>query len=128
MYHKCVKCGTMYERASEEILVGCSCGSKLFYFVKPQSAGKKKDPEESECFYESDDDEGREMMIFDIETINVISNGKYELNIDSLMNGRDNDGLIYKYGDGKYGIDINVGMAHPSKNLISKNLINKKKR
>ena len=109
MYHKCVKCGKIYERASEEILVGCSCGSKLFYFVKPQSANKKKDSEEVECFYELEDDTS-EITIFDIEAINVISNGKYELNLDRMMNPKERDGIIYRYGDGKYGIDLNVSM------------------
>jgi predicted nucleic acid-binding Zn-ribbon protein len=119
MFHKCVKCGKVYERASEEIIVGCSCGSKLFYFVKSQSASKKKNSEDVEYFYELEDDENKEIIIFDIEAVNVKSSGKYELNIESLMN---HDGLIYKYGDGKYSIDIQTNMN----NL--KNSHNKKKR
>jgi len=103
MHHKCVKCGKVYEQASEEILIGCACGSKLFYFVKPESATKKKDSDEVEYFYELEDDENHELIVFDIEAINVKGSGKYELNIDSMLK---NDGLIYKYGDGKYGIDI----------------------
>jgi uncharacterized protein len=111
MFHKCVKCGKMYEHASEEILSGCACGSKLFYFVKSKSEGKKKKSSEAisedvEYFYELEDDANREIIVFDIESINIKSSGKYELNLDGLMNNKDTTGLIYKYGDGKYSIDL----------------------
>jgi hypothetical protein len=119
MQHKCVKCGKVYEKGSEEILNGCTCGSKLFYFLKSGSKGKKgkealKDDSDSmDYFYELEDDENQEMMVFDIEAINVKSSGKYELNIQSLM---DNDGLIYRYGDGKYSIDIDRTLKNSRKN------------
>ncbi|MBS3143917.1 hypothetical protein J4446_03535, partial [Candidatus Woesearchaeota archaeon] len=32
MPHQCVRCGNMYEDGSEEILKGCSCGSRFFFF------------------------------------------------------------------------------------------------
>ena len=111
MLHKCVKCGKLYEHASEEILNGCICGSKLFYFVKSKSESKKKKSGEAishdvEYFYELEDDVNKEIIIFDIESINIKSSGKYELNIDGLMNHNTDSGLIYKYGDGKYSIDL----------------------
>jgi predicted nucleic acid-binding Zn-ribbon protein len=113
MYHKCVKCGKLYEQASEEILSGCLCGSKLFYFVKSKTASKKKTSSETissediEYFYELEDDVNQEIIVFDIESINIKSSGKYELNLDGLMNNKNvNDGLIYKYGEGKYSIDL----------------------
>jgi len=111
MYHKCVKCDRIYEQASEEIINGCTCGSKLFYFVK-SADGKKKNSkdtvtEDIDYFYELEDDENHEIIIFDIEAINIKSSGKYELNLDGLMN---NDGLIYKYGEGKYSIDLDNNM------------------
>jgi uncharacterized protein len=110
MHHKCVKCGKIYEHAAEEILSGCICGSKMFYFVKSDGKnGKKKNvqQEEVEYFYELEDDVNNEIMIFDIEAINVKSSGKYELNLDGLMN---DSGLVYKYGEGKYSIDLNTNM------------------
>jgi len=111
MYHKCVKCGKLYEHSSEEILSGCVCGSKLFYFVKSKTDGKKnkvteKISEDVEYFYELEDDINHEIIIFDIEAINIKSSGKYELNLDGLMNNSQNTGLIYKYGDGKYSVDL----------------------
>ncbi|MGV8172281.1 MAG: Zn-ribbon domain-containing protein [Candidatus Woesearchaeota archaeon] len=109
MLHKCIKCGKLYEQSSEELLIGCTCGSRLFYFIKPESVNKKKDSEEVEYFYELEDNENHELIVFDIESINVKGSGKYELNIDSMMN---NKGMIYKYGDGKYGIDIESNLKH----------------
>jgi predicted nucleic acid-binding Zn-ribbon protein len=102
--HKCVKCGKTYEELSEEILRGCICGSKLFYFVKQSSKGKKKQPKAEEAieyFYELEDAPSN--TVFDIEAIKVISSGKYEVNLDGLMN---NNGIIYEYGEGKYSVDL----------------------
>jgi len=117
MQHKCVKCGEVYEKGSEEILNGCICGSKLFYFVKNNKNSKtKKKIEESydeiNYFYELEDDDNKEMIIFDIEAINITSKGKYQLNLQSLMN---QDGLIYKYGDGKYSIDLDNNLKQLKK-------------
>ncbi len=124
MYHKCVKCGQVYAHAAQEILNGCSCGSKLFYFVKnPDKKNNKKisqDSKDIEYFYELEDkqdDGSTELIVFDIEAINVVSSGKYELNIESLMN---DDGLIYRYGDGKYSIDIDTHLTNMAKKSKSK--------
>ena len=111
MIHKCVKCKAEYEKGSDEILNGCICGSKLFYFVKEKSKNSKnkKDDElsydEVNYFYELEDDENNEIIVFDIEAINVKSSGKYELNIDSMMK---DEGLVYRYDEGKYSIDIDA--------------------
>jgi len=117
MHHKCVKCGKLYEHASEEILNGCICGSKLFYFVKGDGEPSRKRVAESlpqdpeiEYFYELEED--NEMIAFDIESIRVKSSGKYELDLNSLMN---NSGLIYSYGEGKYSVDIDANMKRLKK-------------
>ncbi|HLC47718.1 MAG TPA: Zn-ribbon containing protein [Candidatus Norongarragalinales archaeon] len=36
MPHKCVRCGIMYGSGSEELFKGCSCGSRIFMFIKPE--------------------------------------------------------------------------------------------
>jgi predicted nucleic acid-binding Zn-ribbon protein len=112
----------VYAHAAEEILNGCICGSKLFYFVKNlKKSNKKKTCEDVKYFYEMKDtteDELTEFIVFDIEAINVVSSGKYELNIDSLMN---NNGLIYKYGDGKYSIDIDTHLKKLNTSKFRKN-------
>ena len=108
MIHKCVKCKSEYEKGSNEILNGCICGSKLFYFVKNKASNKNKNDadltyDEVNYFYELEDEDNNEIIVFDIEAINVKSSGKYELNIDSMMK---NEGLVYRYDEGKYSIDI----------------------
>ena len=100
MNHKCVRCGTLYEQGSQEIVNGCLCGGKLFYFVKDKKS-KKKD-EQVDYFYELDDDAHHEIMVFDVETIHV-HDGKYEIDIDGIMQ---NNTLIYEYDEGKYSIDL----------------------
>ena len=42
MPHRCVRCGVVYDDGASEILKGCPCGAKLFFFIK------KKYLEESE--------------------------------------------------------------------------------
>ena len=104
MQHKCTKCGQVYEQGSEEILNGCICGNKLFYFMKKGGRKKKEKPAaELQYFYELEDEENNEIIVFDLEAINIINHGKYEIDINALMN---KNGLVYKYGDGKYSIDL----------------------
>ncbi len=34
MPHQCTKCSKVYPDASEELLNGCECGSKFFYYIR----------------------------------------------------------------------------------------------
>ncbi len=36
MPHQCTKCGMVFPDASEELLTGCSCGSRFFYYIKQE--------------------------------------------------------------------------------------------
>lgn len=106
MNHKCTACGKLFEKDSNEILSGCTCGSKRFYFVKAQAPQKnKKTIQESEMqyFYELEDDENNEIVVFDLEAVNIKCPGKYEVDINSLLN---NNGVVYRYAEGKYSIDL----------------------
>ena len=104
MNHKCTVCSKIYAQGSDEIINGCSCGNKLFYFVNDKKNSKKKEQSNSvDYFYELEDDENNELIVFDLEAINIKEHGKYEIDLNALMN---NSGLVYKYGEGKYGIDI----------------------
>ena len=40
MPNQCVRCGTLYNDDAKELLSGCSCGGKFFFYMK------KKDVEE----------------------------------------------------------------------------------
>ena len=42
MPHQCVRCNTFYEDGSKELLKGCSCGGKLFFFIKKEKLEEMK--------------------------------------------------------------------------------------
>jgi predicted nucleic acid-binding Zn-ribbon protein len=101
MKHKCTKCKKVYEEDAEEIITGCTCGNNRFFFVKPR---KNKKNEQDEGFIEIDDDDNEEIIILDTETVNIIENGKYEIDVSSLLETKV---PIYRYSEGKYSIDLN---------------------
>lgn len=115
MPHQCVRCGKFYDDGSQELLKGCSCGGKLFFFIKKERLQKAKEvtasltPQEKKQI-EKDiydiagmDIDRTEPVILDIETIRVLQPGKYELDLVHLFK---KDPLIYKVGEGKYIIDL----------------------
>jgi len=116
MPHQCVHCGSIFPDAAEELLKGCSCGGRFFYYVKE---GKKEEVEETIVELEKGDKEQiekdiRELtglskepekpVILDLETVRVIRPGKFEIDIVNLFNKR--RPLIYKLEEGKYIIDL----------------------
>jgi len=117
MPHQCVRCGAMYGDGSSEILNGCSCGAKLFFYVKKESLDKlkkevdekltKKDRVEIEKdIYNMLGEEVKEddkPVILDFESIRVIKSGKYELDLVKLFK---KGPVIYKLEEGKYLIDL----------------------
>jgi len=115
MPHRCVRCGTMYEDGAEEILKGCSCGAKLFFFVK------KKDTQAEEMLENLSDKEKNQIekdvydiigvkreedkpIVLDLESIKIKKPGQFELDLVNLFN-KDHP-LVYKLEEGKYVIDI----------------------
>ena len=116
MPHQCVRCNTLYQDGSQEILKGCSCGARLFFYIKKTAveAGKelaselteedKKHIEEdvSEILHLKQEDLDRP-VILDIEAIRVLKPGKYELDLVHLFK---KDPLIIKLDEGKYFIDL----------------------
>ena len=42
MPHQCVRCSTMYQDGSAQILKGCSCGAKLFFFIRKAALEKRE--------------------------------------------------------------------------------------
>ena len=117
MPHQCVRCGTFYDDASKEILKGCSCGGKLFFFIKKEKFEKSKEiidtaklSEKEKVQIEDDvfdlvgvDKNRDEPVILDLESIKIKKPGQYELDLVHLFKG---DPLIFKLEDGKYMIDV----------------------
>lgn len=115
--HQCVKCGNMHGDSSSAILKGCTeCGAKLFFYVKESSlekakarhfdlSKKEKDQMEEDVYDIIGNDIDRELpVVLDIESINVLSPGKYELDLVNLFKKK--QPLIYKLEDGKYVVDL----------------------
>ena len=114
MPHQCVRCSTFYDDGAQEILKGCSCGARLFFYIKKEKleAAKKVLPQdlkpEQKKQIEQDvlnlvgakDDSP---VVLDFESIRVLEPGKYELDLVQLFNGAP---LIFKLEEGKYVIDI----------------------
>ncbi len=115
MPHQCVRCNTLYDDGAKEILKGCKCGGKLFFFIKKSkleeskkiavnlSKGERKQIE-SDVFdiigFEGDRDAP---VVLDLESIRILKPGKYELDIVQLFR---NKPLVYKLDEGKYVIDL----------------------
>lgn len=114
MPHQCVRCNTFYEDGSEEILKGCNCGGKLFFYIKKDKLEKArsvvinlsdqdKEQIEGDVFDIIGAEHKHEPVVLDIESIRVQEPGKYEIDLIPLLRG---DPLVYKVGEGKYMIDI----------------------
>lgn len=113
MPHQCVKCGIFFSDGAEEILKGCNCGSKHFFFVKKAKLKKAKKIHEE--FTEEQKKEimdqiteiagvSNEPVVLDFEAINVVEPGKFEIDIVNLMNKE--KPIVYRLEEGKYVIDV----------------------
>jgi|SRR3989344_2989394 len=128
MPHQCVRCNRFYEDGSGEILKGCSCGARLFFYVKKKDieAGKelisnfteedKKhiEVEVAEILHIKNEDPSRPVVL-DIEAIRIMSPGKYELDLVHLFK---NDPLIFKLEEGKYMIDLAQAFKNKNSSLL----------
>ena len=114
MPHQCVRCNTFYEDGSAEILKGCNCGGKLFFYIKKEKLDKarnvvvklsdqEKNQIEEDIFDIVGVEHKDEPVVLDIESIRVQKPGKYELDLVMLFKG---EPLVYKVGEGKYIIDL----------------------
>ena len=115
MPHQCVRCNKFYPDGSEEILKGCPCGCRLFFFVKREHIKEAKEvasnlSEDEKIQMEHDVKEVLHMdvdadrpVILEFESIRVVGPGKYELDLVHLFK---KDPLIIKIDEGKYMIDL----------------------
>lgn len=116
MPHQCVRCSTMYPDGAQEILKGCSCGARLFFYIRKQAVeeGKKlvSNLTESDKKHIEKDiaeilsikkEDPNAPVVLDIEAIRVMKPGKYEVDLVHLFK---KDPLIIKLEEGKYMIDL----------------------
>jgi len=119
MPHQCVRCGKLYEDTTHDMLKGCGCGAKMFYFIKPEkferlkklaeekaelSAEQKREIEEDVYDIMGDEIDRDIPVVLDLESIEILQPGKYNLDLVRLF--KDKEPLIYKLEDGKYFIDV----------------------
>jgi len=107
----------LYADGAKEILSGCSCGGKLFFYIKKAKLEKLQKAAEEIKLSDKDktqiEKDVRELVgdqvskddpvILDIESIRVKKPGQYELDLVHLFKG---DPLVFKLEEGKYMIDI----------------------
>jgi predicted nucleic acid-binding Zn-ribbon protein len=109
-----VRCGTFYEDGSKDIISGCKCGGKLFFFVNERKRAvleasyklsrKDKEQIESDIYDLLGMEADPEKPIFlDLESIKIVKPGQYELDLVNLFKKQP---LIYKLEEGKYMIDL----------------------
>ena len=131
MPHQCTHCSTIFPDAAPELLTGCACGSKFFYYirqakydeVKNQSRAvmaeltkaDKKQIEKDIRELTGLDKEPETPVILDLESIKVLRPGKFEIDIVNLFSK--NRPVIYKFGEGKYIIDLESSFK--SKGVLS---------
>lgn len=99
------------------ILKGCSCGGRLFFFIKKEKLQEIRNREPLQNLTQNDklqiekdvrdiigmDEEQDEPVILDLESIRITKPGQYELDLVSLMN---RNPLVIKVSEGKYMIDL----------------------
>lgn len=117
MPYRCVHCSSTYADSSQEVLNGCACGSKFFFYLKNeklQQIVQEPEPELSDEEKEHMEEEVREItglqdkpetpVFLDFESVRVLKPGKYLIDVEKLF-GR-NKPHIYQLEDGKYIVDL----------------------
>jgi uncharacterized protein len=119
MPHQCVRCGKLYQDGEIDIMTGCPCGARMFYFIRPEKYIQLKEAEEKKAALKPDQREqmeedvydllGNEIdrdkpVILDMESIEVTEPGKYTLDIVKLF--QKDQPFIIKLEDGKYYVDL----------------------
>tara|TARA_Y100000310_G_scaffold137447_1_gene136331 strand:- start:24643 stop:24984 length:342 start_codon:yes stop_codon:yes gene_type:complete len=111
----------MYSDGAKEILAGCSCGARVFFYIRKKNVeeGKKLvsnlTPEDKKHIEEDigeilsiKQEVGDRPVVLDIEAIRVMQPGKYELDLVHLFK---KDPLIIKLEEGKYMIDLSQAFS-----------------
>ena len=105
----------MYDDGSQEILKGCHCGARLFFYIKKELLQSSKEELVVNLTIEQKEELETDVLdllgqqqpdtpvVLDLEAIRVLKPGKYELDLVHLFRG---DPLIFKLADGKYIIDV----------------------
>lgn len=117
MPHQCVRCNKFYDDGAAEILKGCDCGARMFFYIKKSKMEEAKQEVEELKLTEDQkvqiEEDVREMLgdkleedntvVLDIESVRILRPGKYELDLVQLFKG---EPIVYKLEEGKYMVDL----------------------
>ena len=113
MPHQCVRCAKIYPSGCKELLTGCECGGRFFFFVKEEFIETAKEITKSLSIEEKQQmeqdilelvgDTQEHPIVLDFESIRMSEPGKYEIDLIDLFKGNP---LVIKLEEGKYVIDI----------------------
>ena len=114
MPHQCVRCSKMYDDGAQELLKGCECGARLFFFIKKEKLEVAKQILQEDMNIEQKKQMEEDVLdlvgsdhstpvVLDFETIRVTKPGQYELDLVKLFK---QDPLVFKLEEGKYIIDV----------------------
>ena len=114
MPHQCVRCSKVYDDGSREILVGCACGGRFFFFMKKQDmevarsmtahlTSEEKVKIEHDALELVGEPAPERPVVLDFETIRMLKPGKFEIDLIDLFKGNP---LVCKLEEGKYVIDL----------------------
>jgi len=136
--HQCIHCGKLYDNAAPELLTGCTCKSKFFFFIKQEQYDKLKNEVLVPLIIDIKDkkqveQDVREMIgikeedpvILDLESVKVLGPGKFVIDVVNLF--RKDRPIIYKLEEGKYIIDLASSMQ-VSQEEIDKKIRNPNKK
>lgn len=114
MPHKCLNCGKILDEDSDELMTGCNnCGYNLFVYQDEGEdiSQEKRDNivKDVEEFMDKLEDEEetkkrvQEAFEFDLESIKVLEEGVYEINLRKLL---EEVPLIIEIKEGSYYIHL----------------------
>jgi len=119
MPHRCVRCSRIIPAGSQELLSGCAnCKGRFFFYIREEQLEKIKMNQSIELNIPDDKKKEIEMeireisgiideetpVILDLESIRVLGDGKFEIDVVNLFNKK--RPIIYKVEEGKYLIDL----------------------
>jgi len=106
----------MFPDGAQEILKGCSCGARLFFYIKKKHIEEGKtlvsnfsdkdkvqiEKDVTEILHIKNEDKNKPVVL-DLESVRISGPGKYELDLVHMFK---NDPLVVKLEEGKYVIDL----------------------
>jgi predicted nucleic acid-binding Zn-ribbon protein len=98
--HQCIRCNSQYGDDNKELLSGCSCGSKLFFYVRGDV--KLSDEQQNAIRAVAESQQPLEPSVISLEAIRV-DGDEFIIDLEKLFAG----GLVITKLDEAYTIDFN---------------------